>query len=122
MNKLAKHLLKRIDTKYGTNFLFNQDSFIPFITFDIHIEQNSLNIFNVDDLDKIIFEGNIKFFHNEFYEKSYEVELLSLSVVDLFYHLHLAMEYTEDHQHRYIEGLSTKVESDCIHVYTSCGS
>lgn len=122
MNKLAKHLLKKIDTKYGTNFLFNQDSFIPFITFDIHIEQKSLNIFNVEDLDKIIFEGNIKFFHNEFYEKYYEVELSSLSVVDLFYHLHLAMEYTEDQHHRYIEALFTKVEGDCIHVYTSCGS
>lgn len=122
--RLKNHLLNKIDKKYGTNFLHQPDDFIPYIDFSFFLgyENKPIIIESPEDLDQILAEGNIDFYHNEAYEKFYNVKLDSLSVVDFFYQLHLAMEHTGDTHHRYIERLIIKQDNDLITVTNECGS
>ncbi len=122
--RLKNHLLNKIDKKYGTNFLHQSDDFIPYIDFTFYLgyENKPVIIDSPEDLDKILAEGNIDFYHNEAYEKFYNVKLTSLSVVDLFYQLHLAMEFTGDTHHRYIERLIIKESNGLITITNECGS
>lgn len=116
-------LLKKINTKYQTNY--TDDTFIPYVDFDFKIHGSDFVIETPDDLDKVFLTGNISFLFNSAYEVYYKGEVSELSIVDVFYHMHQGMELTKDHHHRYPEDLFINIDianenSFIVEMY--CGS